>query len=53
MSDFDDREDDHDDDDIEYTIKVSFKYSGIITGTYIFLRKSLARERMVEHMNTK
>ena len=34
MSEFDDREDDHDDDDIEYTIKVSFINSDTLLITF-------------------
>ena len=58
MSDFDDREEEHDEDedDIEYTIKVNFaslsrqsRESDFIYG----FRKLLVRERMAEHMNIK
>ena len=36
MSEFDDREDDHDDDDIEYTIKVSFINSDTLFNHNLF-----------------
>ena len=58
MSDFDDREEEHDEDedDIEYTIKVCFflRVAFLVNRTqFMVFRKLLAKERMVEHMNIK
>ena len=57
MSEFDDREEEHDEDedDIEFTIKVRYLCSHFpcIRLVFVFFRKLLARERMAEHMNIK
>ena len=58
MSEFDDREEEHDEDedDIEYTIKVSFillTHLFRISDCIFIFRKLLVRERMAEHMNIK
>ena len=47
MSEFDDREDDHDDDDIEYTIKVSFINSDtlFIHNLFTFFQKIIGKRK--------
>ena len=42
MSDFDDREDDHDDDDIEYTIKVRLIIFGVL---FIYFQKIIGKRK--------
>ena len=42
MSDFDDREDDHDDDDIEYTIKVRFIIFNLL---FIYFQKIIGKRK--------